>query len=219
MYEMVGRNTECLGEWMTACWSGAWLNLWLSQREKIKQRLDERKWVGDRLINKWNCEQMRTRGWVLEMWVVVGVSGFVFEISNVWWGVAYEQNKMHVDFKHCIQSAKPFFSDKLKLFRVLFVVSVSKCRLGFTITVFAPLRGHVNTRKNFICIDGTPKLITSAEKKKLLWTISLMRVYITRTLLVFGKEKAIIQARKQVQSIGLLHIFLAVLTFPHPASP
>lgn len=73
---------------------------------------------------------------------------------------------MHVDFKHCIQSAKPFFSDKLKLFRVLFVVSVSKCRLSFTITVFGPLRGHVNTRKNFICIDGTPKLITSAERKK-----------------------------------------------------
>lgn len=41
-----------------------------------------------------------------------------------------------------------------------------------------------------------------------------MRRYITRTLLVFGKEKAIIQSRKQVQSIGLLHIFLAVSRFP-----
>jgi len=44
-------------------------------------------------------------------------------------------------------------------------------------------------------------------------------MYITRTLLVLVKEKAIIQSRKQVQSIGRLHIFLAVSRFPTQRLP
>jgi hypothetical protein len=46
-----------------------------------------------------------------------------------------------------------------------------------------------------------------------------MRMYVTRTLLVVGKEKAIIQSRKQVQNIGLLHIFLGVSRFPTQCLP
>jgi len=35
-------------------------------------------------------------------------------------GVAYEQHKMHLGFKHCIKSAKPLLSDKPQFFsRVL----------------------------------------------------------------------------------------------------
>ena len=165
---------------------------------------------------------MRTRDWIVETWVVIAVYFFLCVCSRfqTFDGTAHEQHKMHLDFKHCIHSAKPFLSDKPKLFLVFYVVSMSKCKLGFTITVFGLLSGHVNARKNFTFAQAErQKLITSVEKKNKLWTISLKRMYITRTLLVVVKEKAIIQSRKQVQSIGLLHIFLAVSRFPTQRLP
>jgi len=156
---------------------------------------------------------MRTTGRVVEL---SPLCLFCFCVSRfqTFDGVACEQHKIRLGFKHCIQSAKPFLSDKPKLFLVLFVVSVSKWRLDFTVTVFGLLRGHVNARKDFILHRSNVKTHYFSTEKNVLSTISLMRMYITRTLLVVGKEKDIIQSRKQVQNIGLLHIFLAVSRFP-----
>jgi hypothetical protein len=93
-------------------------------------------------------------------------------------GIAYEQQKMHLGFKHCIHSAKPFLSDKPKLFLVFYVVSVSKCKLGFTITVFGLLSGHVNARKNFTFAQTErQKRITSVKKKYALNDIIEAYVY------------------------------------------
>lgn len=94
-----------------------------------------------------------------------------------------------------------------------------KSRLGFTITVFGLFSGHINAKKNFILHWRNVKTHYFSREKNTLWTISLMRMYVTRTLLVVGKEKAIIQSRKQVQNIGLLHIFLGVSRFPTQCLP
>jgi hypothetical protein len=45
-------------EWMRGRVEFGWISDWVTTN---KRRLDEGKWVGERLINKWNCEQMRTR--------------------------------------------------------------------------------------------------------------------------------------------------------------